>query len=219
MKIFRSSGMFVAGLLIALSHPVTLSASSPAAADYLIDHGAARITTTGEHMVTIAFEGNADRGVRHVFHVGFAPVMPSLNIRLSSVAVEYRGSEIVLMDAREQVFYRFAVTGHEADVRAPRGFSTVSYAAVGVSHTIHPMSANPDGQASLVDDCSDCNSGPDQPDYGWDASGGTKPSCSQGGEGSTSCSVEAVGFSCSVSCASGYYACCSVSKGCKCYRN
>lgn len=42
--------------------------------------------------------------------------------------------------------------------------------------------------------------------------------CSSGGAGATSCSYEYGGFSCSVSCESGYYACCGLS-GCTCKRN
>lgn len=48
-----------------------------------------------------------------------------------------------------------------------------------------------------------------------DFSGGKK--CSSGGEGATSCQIEDVFSGCSVSCGSGYYACCnSGSNNCKC---
>lgn len=40
--------------------------------------------------------------------------------------------------------------------------------------------------------------------------------CGGGGLGSKSCSIESDGFSCSVSCNPGYYACCSVLGGCRC---
>ena len=59
--------------------------------------------------------------------------------------------------------------------------------------------------------------------------GGTDPSCNAGGPGSTSCEIEVSGgasggpvglegsFSCSVSCGSGYYACCSILRAsCSC---
>lgn len=39
--------------------------------------------------------------------------------------------------------------------------------------------------------------------------------CMEGGEGATSCSYGFGGFTCSVSCESGYYACCGMT-GCKC---
>ena len=220
MKVFGTYGTAVLGLIVCLSNAAPLvAANPPAPADFLIDHGAARITTTDEHTVRIAFKGNEGR-VRHVFNVGIESVIARMDARLSAVTVEYRGSEIVLMDANEQTFYRFAVAGHDAEVRAPRGFSNVSYTAVGLNHTIYavsPQNGSPrGGETSLVDDCWDCESGPDMPDYGWDAGGSS--SCSQGGQGATSCSVEALGFSCSVSCSAGYYACCSVNKGCKCVR-
>lgn len=49
--------------------------------------------------------------------------------------------------------------------------------------------------------------------------GGT---CGAGGPGSTGCSIEALGFSCSVTCAEGYHACCNATglgggtAGCRC---
>lgn len=42
--------------------------------------------------------------------------------------------------------------------------------------------------------------------------------CIAGGPGSTSCSMEAGGISCSVSCGGGYYSCCSLTSGCKCVK-
>ena len=52
---------------------------------------------------------------------------------------------------------------------------------------------------------------------------GAAMTCDSGGRGSTSCSIEAYtigsGGSCSTSCLPGYYACCSLTKGCKCIRN
>lgn len=44
----------------------------------------------------------------------------------------------------------------------------------------------------------------------------TSSRCAAGGEGSSSCSIEVAGGSCSVSCNDGYYACCNVLGGCKC---
>lgn len=41
-----------------------------------------------------------------------------------------------------------------------------------------------------------------------------EPTCVSGGVGSTGCSLEAAGISCSVTCAEGYYACCNL--GCRC---
>lgn len=55
-----------------------------------------------------------------------------------------------------------------------------------------------------------------------DGDWGATMTCDSGGKGSTSCSVEAYtlgsGGSCSTSCANGYYACCSLTKGCKCIK-
>lgn len=40
--------------------------------------------------------------------------------------------------------------------------------------------------------------------------------CASGGPGSSSCSMEAAGISCSVDCNEGYYSCCGTT-GCKCF--
>jgi hypothetical protein len=56
-------------------------------------------------------------------------------------------------------------------------------------------------------------------------SSGNDPSCDSGGPGAITCSIQVAGgiagfggsFECSVTCGSGYYACCSVSEmGCNC---
>jgi hypothetical protein len=49
--------------------------------------------------------------------------------------------------------------------------------------------------------------------------GGGGSSCTSGGPGSSSCSLEYLGVSCSVTCNTGYYACCSASGGCVCHAN
>ena len=58
--------------------------------------------------------------------------------------------------------------------------------------------------------------------------GGVDTSCDAGGPGSSSCTIRVEGsvvgsggsFSCSVTCGSGYYACCSISKlSCNCKSN
>jgi len=55
--------------------------------------------------------------------------------------------------------------------------------------------------------------------------GGSDPSCTSGGPGATTCSIQVSGgiagiggsFECSVTCGSGYYACCSATAmGCNC---
>lgn len=53
--------------------------------------------------------------------------------------------------------------------------------------------------------------------FGEQSGGGTDPQCTSGGVGSTSCEGEwtvlGVSTSCSVTCGSGYYACCYLSAG------
>jgi hypothetical protein len=193
----------------------TSFAAAPAASDYTIMQGRARVQTFGEQMLSVVVTPTSDASIRHVFRLGLGRVAPRVDLTLPSVSFEYRGTELVLMDAEDQVFYRFVVAGHDGELRTPRGFTSVAYGGIGLSHSIYRVTTS---TSSLVGDgeCYDC--GPDNPDTYWDSIGGTKPSCSQGGVGSTACSVEVLGFTCSVSCASGYYACCNVRTGCKCYR-
>jgi hypothetical protein len=59
------------------------------------------------------------------------------------------------------------------------------------------------------------------PDLG-DAGGNGQTVCASGGRGATACSSATGNPSCSITCGSGYYACCnsnSYSATCKCYRN
>jgi hypothetical protein len=51
-----------------------------------------------------------------------------------------------------------------------------------------------------------------------DGGGMAAVNCPTGGRGSTSCESSCPGFSCSVTCSVGYYACCSCTR-CKCYLN
>jgi hypothetical protein len=57
-----------------------------------------------------------------------------------------------------------------------------------------------------------------KPDTG-EGGGGGGATCAAGGAGASSCSIETIGVSCSVSCNPGYMACCNVLGGCKCLPN
>jgi hypothetical protein len=213
----KSLVVTVAVVVLLVSLPA--GAGSPSPADYALMHGSARIVTVSGTMLAVVVTPAQNATLRHVFRIGFDAPVSTLRVAIRSASVEFRGGELVVMAADEQLFYRFIVKGQESPLsRAPRGFTAAEYAGIGISHTIlhvdDPPSTPPSSDVSTADFCSDCELtyvGPDD----W-ALGAV--SCSQGGAGATSCSVEALGFSCSVSCASGYYACCNVRTGCKCVR-
>jgi hypothetical protein len=217
---------------VALLSSVPLSAyagpgRSPA--DYDVLRGTAVVKVFGEHAVVVGVlddkaknEGNID-----LFRLETEGTLQPLNAVLKNASVEYRGSELVVIDASSQTFYTFST--NEAKFTAPRppgGFNGVHYTGYSLNHTIRPLDQAPKGKNGrqvrpLGDPCewTLCFFEQD-PYYNDGGSTGGGSNCSSGGRGATSCSVTNNGSSCSVSCSSGYYACCSQGgPNCYCYPN
>lgn len=201
------------------------SASTPAvrraAADYDVLRGTVVVKVFGDHAVVIGIisERGKEEGNIDLFRLETESALQPLNVVLESASVEYRGGELVVMDATSRTFYTFSVSGAEFTApRAPEGFNSVRFVGYGLDHSIRPMSEVHPSKGRAIkaqeDPCEMTVCFFDQDPYGGGGGGGGGSSCNSGGHGSTSCSVNG----CSVSCSTGYYACCSTS-GPNCYCN
>src|SRR5262249_45421801 len=142
------------------------------------------------------------------------PVNP-VNVKASSASVEYRGRELVILIPDQQLFYTFVISDAQFSCPAPpAGFTSVRYVGYGLNHEIRPLVSEKSGTSgsrpvTTTDICDeqgvDCYFNKDT-DLGGGGGGG---GCDSGGMGATSCSVGNVYGSCSVSCSSGFYACCN----------
>lgn len=122
----------------------------------------------------------------------------------------------------QRVVYDFVVAGQDRALDVPAGFTKIRNEGYGLSHnksvtTIRIPKIRRDSVTAF--NCEGCEIiYPDLGDYG----GGGQTVCAAGGRGATACSSATGNQSCSITCGSGYYACCnsnSYSATCKCYRN
>jgi hypothetical protein len=193
-------------------------------ADYDVLRGTVVVKVFGDHAVVIGIisERGKEEGNIDLFRLETEGILQPLNVVLKSASVEYRGSELVVMDATSQTFYTFSVSGAEFTApRAPAGFNSVRYVGYGLNHSIRPMSevrpSNGRAIKAQEEPCEWTVCFFDQDPYG-DGGGGGGSSCNSGGRGAASCSITVSGSGCSVSCSSGYYACCTQA-GPNCYCN
>jgi hypothetical protein len=115
--------------------------------------------------------------------------------------------------------FELVLEENERSPQPPAGLATTRAAGIGLSHNSGvtnvriPDRLERDGKLSTF--CDEC--GVLNPDPGGGAGGGA--ACSSGGTGAVSCSVSNGPNSCSILCASGYYACCNAVPGaayCRC---
>jgi hypothetical protein len=235
----------ILGIAALSALPVLASPSGePQASDYFLIRGSAVIQTVDDHTIRIAvhsfgLSGDTPTGaVDHVFYFWYGKVLRHLDVSTESAGIEYRGDQLTVLAADHEWYYVFDVSPAEpregplvhgnmgedpgrSRVRAdvPPGFAYMIFHGYGLNHQ---MGAVVNARklvfgAPHVLDCDEC--GPLSPDPGGGGGSGGS-SCNSGGSGSTSCSITSNGNSCSVSCGSGYYACCNRNSGSPtCYYN
>lgn len=210
-------------LVVVLALTSGAGAEGVSAGDYLVLRGSATIGNVGEHEIAVVVNPDPRRSptARHIFRLWSTDSVRPFRILCASASVEYRGTELVVMDGDQQLFFSFEVSGAPRAPQMPAGFAGARYEGFGLNHQILPARTTP---GALGADCDfDCYTGPDMQDYSTGASAGAA-SCDAGGAGSTSCSVSGNGgSSCSVTCAGTTYACCNYAyighlATCKCIR-
>lgn len=215
----------VAGSVL-LSACAFASAPRPAREDAVFrGSGVIRTAAPGEIVISLhsfdesdGIEGEVD----HEFHFWSETPLPRLDASFRAASVEYRGHELAILVADSQSFYGFVVDGmQQASRTVPAGFNGATFVGYGLNHS------NRRGRSRIVEkDGGVAIETIFYPDYGdGTGSGSGGASCDSGGAGSTSCSAtnNTSGSSCSVSCGSGYYACCNkggmmTSESCKCIK-
>lgn len=211
-----------------ISSPL-LFAESPA--DYAVLRGSVTIGNIGVHGVGVVVNPPSDRAanaVRHVFRLWSVDGVKPFRTSLGNASIEYRGAELIVMDADQQQFFVLAISDHAGNTpQLPAGFTGGRFLGYGLNHELQPLANGKNAPSGAIlgnGDCDfDCATGPEYANPEPTGSGGTV-TCDAGGVGSTSCSVSnGSSTSCSISCAAGYYACCNYSgvfsnASCRCVR-
>jgi hypothetical protein len=205
-----------------LSFLFMVFAAVTSAAEPLHLSGEVLIQNNGPRTV-IAYVQTGPRVISHVLRVTAEEPFPqnpvSFHFQRAEITVE--PDQIVIRNADGDISVIFAVTRARDDAHNLVVLSGywLSQNVVGGDRTITSIRRARDIAAEWCDasvsgdDCLFDNDG---------GSGGT--TCSSGGPGSTSCSCSHGGTSCTVTCGSGYYACCKNcyivnGQSCKCVRN
>lgn len=151
-----------------------------------------------------------------------AEALPVPNGHYSIAQIVYREGNLRLISHADRSIVDFVVDGHPFDTPVPHGYAAARFDGIGLSRstgeTRVPIVRGNRGTLGTNCEGVDCDESLDYTGEG----GGGGSSCDAGGEGSTQCSASSGTYSCSVTCAGGYYACCNVVVGgvsCKCRRN
>jgi hypothetical protein len=200
--------------MLSLLLAVTLSVPPRSAADYALLQGRVMILTRTKEAVVIGVDTNNDGYADDLFWF-FSTSAPSLNFYSDKASIEFRGDELVVIGGENGELFAFSAGPSRLAQRgAPLSSSTFS--GYGLYHGIGPRvnkiyipSPQKTGRLTTNSYCGDTNDcilyqNPDDP-----AAGGS--TCDAGGTGASSCSITSSGESCSASCVSGYYACCTKS--------
>ncbi|HYI12005.1 MAG TPA: hypothetical protein VEK57_23320 [Thermoanaerobaculia bacterium] len=210
--------MFLVGcaLSLALLSPPQRAASP---AEYAILHGSAVVTKTSAHEIAIVVnayreEAQADRLADHVFRFWTEAEVPEIALTSRAASIEFRGDELIVVAADRQWFIALTVGDNRQPPAAPGGFTASRLVGYGLNHETGPAV----NRMPFVEDPEVTTGRVQQVDHG-DGTGAVG-SCDAGGRGSTSCSLTSVTSSCSVSCTSGFYACCKYApeNTCKCIK-
>lgn len=162
--------------------------------------------------VTVVVDTDRDGFPDHRFHLQMTevPVDDPVEYFFQNAQVTHTKTALYVTATDEPVTLALTI---DRTATVPRDI-TRRVAGVGLSHELAEQPpASPGRRPSRV------TGNPEQDPDPIDGTGGTSAvSCPTGGRGTTSCESSCPGFSCSVSCSVGYYACCSCTR-CKCYLN
>jgi hypothetical protein len=223
-KVFIAIAVCLLSTALYAAKPLT-DGPLPPADDYTVLTGKVTIGTVGDRTVGVM----VDQGdsYRHLFRLWTSGPVKPFRATSQNASIEYRGDELVIMAADQDLFWVLATS--TGDARAPRqpvGFTATRYVGYGLNHEIRPLAVHQrsgNRRTIVALTCDDFDSCIFNEDFGigGGVSGGA---CDSGGVGSSSCSTSNNYGSCSVSCTTGY-ACCTNASGpnagasCRCKGN
>jgi hypothetical protein len=180
--------------------PVT-AGPLPSADDYTVLAGKVTIGTIDAHTIGVVVDDGGP--YRHIFRLWMEASVNTFHVTSQSASVEFRGDELVVMAADQELFYALVTTfGDVHTPRQPVGFTGARYVGYGLNHEIRRVVAQPAGKGRRI-----VALDLDNVDYDLGGGGGGA-FCDAGGLGSSSCSISNTSGSCSVTCTTGY-ACCT----------
>lgn len=195
-------------LIAFIALPLSAAPSFPSAADFVILHGKVSIGTVGDRMIGVIVDAPGDK-YRHLFRLWTEGPVQAFHADAGAASIEYRGTELVVMGADQQIFYVLTTKTREDMLRIPEGFTGATYRGYGLNHEIRNAATRttgrPGGVTNTLEECDfDCTL---DKDYDAGGSGGGL-ACDAGGYGSSSCSISNQYGACSTNCTIGY-SCCS----------
>lgn len=166
------------------------------------------VVKTDAHRAYVAFKAAATDGpADHLFKFWSEANMATTSLSYKDALLNFDpAGHLNILFPDDQRSITFSVEGVKSMPAAPEGFTSTAYVGYGLNHSV--------GEAARaykfyfngpeINGCDvDCV-------FNLTESGGSGGGgCQSGGPGSNSCSLTINGNGCSVSCASGYYACCS----------
>lgn len=183
--------------------------------------GRVALRSINEHFIGVVFDGRGEN-VHHLFRIWSNDALPSLLLSARDASIEYRGNELVVITADRQMYIFSLGDAATAPQTIPAGLTLVTVRAYGLNHEIRPIKAA--NHRAKVEASCDTDSCVENLDFYYQEDA-APASCDSGGIGSSSCSVSDNNISCSVSCMSGYYACCKHTswippqdQSCKCHK-
>jgi hypothetical protein len=194
-------------LIVALLLLVSTDSAPPDASAYLVTRGRVTVSDAGPNQLVIELDEftqaapKGDGRADHVFRFWAEAPLVGLELEDENASLEFRGDELVVMSTAKARFLVLQVEGrHESFPVAPRGLTTYAKSGYALTHSIGTSTRSGKRPSQVIAN----------PAHTPDPIGGTGGggSCDAGGIGSTSCSTSNGKLTCSVSCASGYYACC-----------
>lgn len=186
--------------------------------------GEVLIDTRG-NAVVILIDTNKDGRdglVDQWFTLETAGSMVPVSEHMTSAQIVHTAGYLRVTAPGQRVIYDFVVAGQDRALEVPGGFTKIRSEGYGLSHNMSPTNIRipkTRGDSVTAFNCEGCEIF--YPDFG-DSGGSGQTACASGGRGATACSSATGTQSCSITCGSGYYACCnsnSYSATCKCYRN
>ena len=202
------------GLILA----VAIFAQGRNASDVVVMQGTVGIFTRGAHAVGVLVDTNHDGYGDELFWF-YSENAPTVRAYFQTAVIEFTGQELVITSAETGQTDVFSVGPPRRQSRRTDDIaSSTTYIGYGLTHKmgaflnlvplVPPLPTASWSGTPHTEDCTDPDNCVLYPDGG-DSGGSAGGSCISGGQGASSCSLSKNGDSCSVSCVTGYYACCS----------
>ena len=186
--------------------------------------GEVLIDTKGSAVIVLVDtnKGGRDGMIDQWFTLEASGSIVPVSDHITSAQIVHTAGHLRVISHERRVIYDFVVAGQDQAWEVPGGFTRIRNEGYGLARNMSPTTVRIPkirGDSVTAFNCEGCEIF--YPDLG-EAGGSGQTVCASGGRGATACSSASGTQNCTITCGSGYYACCnsnSYSATCKCYRN